>query len=72
MGSTSVPGLDSKQVIDILIGIKNLNTADQMIPEMVKLGYEYVSEFENVLPERRYFKKKEAEHLHTVVCGNEF
>jgi len=45
VGSTSVPGLDSKPVIDILIGVKNLNTADQMIPEMVKLGFEYVSEF---------------------------
>jgi len=72
VGSTSVPGLDSKPVIDILIGVKNINTADQMIPEMVKLGYEYVSEYEKVLPERRYFKKKEAEHLHTVVCGSEF
>lgn len=72
VGSTSVPGLDSKPVIDILVGVKNMEEADQMIPGMKKLGYEYVSEYEAVIPERRFFKKKDAVHIHTVVLGSEF
>lgn len=72
VGSTSVPGLDSKPVIDILIGVNDLKEADQMIPEMKKFGYEYVPEYETELPDRRYFKKKDAEHIHTVVFRGEF
>ena len=72
VGSTSVPGLDSKPVIDILIGVNDLKEADQMIPEMKKFGYEYVSEYETEIPDRRYFKKKDAEHIHTVVFRSEF
>jgi len=72
VGSTSVPGLDSKPVIDILIGVNDLKETDQMIPVMKKLGYEYVSEYETEIPGRRYFKKKDTEHIHTVVFGSEF
>jgi len=72
VGSTSVPGLDSKPVIDILIGVNDLKEADQMIPVMKKLGYEYVTEYETEIPDRRYFKKKDAVHIHTIVFGGEF
>ena len=35
--STSVLGLDSKSVIDILLGLNDIKEADQMFPEMKSL-----------------------------------
>jgi len=56
-GSTSVEGLWAKPVIDILLGVHNLDDAQSFIPQMQKLGYEYISKYEDIMPERRYFKK---------------
>ncbi len=57
-GSTSVEGLAAKPIVDIYIGTKTLADAHSMIPCMQSIGYEYVSEFENGLPFRRYFRKE--------------
>ena len=56
-GSTSVPGLAAKPVVDIYIGVKSLADADKMIPFLTELGYNYIKEFEKELPFRRYFRK---------------
>ena len=58
IGSTAVEGLVAKPIIDILIGLKSLDDAEHCIPKLEELNYEYVPEFEDVLPERRYFRKK--------------
>ena len=58
IGSTSVPGLGAKPVIDIMIGVRSLADADaHCIEAIVDLGYEYVKAFEVELPFRRYFRK---------------
>ncbi len=68
MGSTAVPGLPAKPLIDICIGLQNIDDAMQCIEPLKSLGYEYVSEYEKVLPNRRYFRKgqigKRTHHLH--------
>ncbi len=72
IGSTSVPGLGAKPIIDILLGVKKISDADEFIPKMEELGYEYRSHFENVMPYRRYFTKPDHYHVHTVEVTSEF
>ena len=68
MGSTAVPGLPAKPLIDICVGLQDINDAMKCIEPLKALGYEYVSEYEKVLPNRRYFRKgppgKRTHHLH--------
>jgi len=57
IGSTSVPGLSAKPVIDIALGIAALSQAPVYIPALEALGYIYVPEVEAALPSRRYLWK---------------
>lgn len=41
VGSTSIPGVDAKPIIDILIGIENLKDTKQCIPLLERIGYCY-------------------------------
>ncbi|HET9137351.1 MAG TPA: GrpB family protein [Candidatus Kapabacteria bacterium] len=71
IGSTSVNGLASKPIIDILLGVNALADAEAMIPIIVGLGYQYIPEYEAELPQRRYFKKvlpsgAHTHHIHLV------
>lgn len=76
IGSTSVPGLGAKPIIDVMLGVHKLNDAEEIIPNMEHLGYEYVFKFEDIMPERRYFVKSQNEisihHIHTVEITSEF
>lgn len=76
IGSTSVPGLSAKPIIDILAGIKSLSDAPVFIPLLQALGYQYVPEYESQLPERRYLTLTQNDcvvvHLHVVVTGSRF
>lgn len=71
VGSTSVPDLASKPVIDILLVVKNLKIVDQKNPDMIQLGYEPKGEFG--IPNRRYFSKGKEDarthHVHTFEPG---
>ncbi len=77
IGSTSVFDLAAKPIIDILIGVKTLDEAEKCIPILEKMNYQYVPEFEDILPERRYFcKPSQGEghdiHLHMTILGSDF
>lgn len=84
VGSTAVPGLAAKPIIDIMPGVRSLDAFASRIPRLASIGYQYVPEFEKPLPElndpgmpfRRYFRKDErgarAFHLHVVEVGSEF
>ena len=61
VGSTSVPGLAAKPVIDIALSIESFDTLD--IAALEALGYRYVSEYDELTPNRRYFSKP-GYHLH--------
>ena len=66
MGSTSVPGLAAKPVIDITVGVASLALADRYCLEPIQaLGYEYVPQFEDVMPRRRYFRRSDATGMRT-------
>ena len=84
VGSTAVPGLVAKPIIDIMPGVRSLDEFTASIPEIEALGYEYAPETERPDPElndpgmpfRRYFRKdvdgRRAFHLHTVEVASEF
>ena len=55
IGSTSVPGLAAKPVIDIGVGIRSLADASVLIPYIERLAYVYEPALEQLLPERRFF-----------------
>jgi GrpB-like predicted nucleotidyltransferase (UPF0157 family) len=76
VGSTAVPGMGAKPIVDILLGAPSLAIVERSIPAMVETGYRYVPEFERALPQRRYLVKKEGHpgyfHLHAVVYDTPF
>jgi GrpB-like predicted nucleotidyltransferase (UPF0157 family) len=76
VGSTAVPGLGAKPVIDVLIGLPMLAEVERRIPVLEAAGYEYAQKYERQLPDRRYFRKPRlgprAFHLHCVVTGGDF
>ncbi|HEY3672260.1 MAG TPA: GrpB family protein [Acidimicrobiia bacterium] len=57
IGSTAVPGLAAKPVIDTQIGVKDLAATSAIVNALEPLGYEYVPELEATLPFRRYFRR---------------
>jgi len=76
IGSTAVTGLSAKPVIDILLGVGFLQEVEIRIDAICELGYQYVPEFEDVIPDRLYFRKpaegKRTHHLHAVEYGGRF
>jgi len=76
VGSTAVPGLGAKPVIDILVGVPILLEVEDRIPALEAAGYEHVHEYDEQLPDRRYFRKPRvvprAFHVHCVVTGSDF
>ncbi len=74
IGSTSVPGLAAKPIIDMMPTLRDLTDATRCIRPMEALGYEYVPQYEVFLPERRYFQKgyPRTHHVHMVEVGSAF
>ncbi len=68
IGSTAVPGLAAKPVIDIGLGLPDLPAAAGLIPILEQAGYTYEPALEAALPERRFLWRVSAEgqryHLH--------
>lgn len=60
IGSTSVPGLCAKPIIDIQVGLKNTEDLDKTISPMQRL-YTYVKRYEPDWPARRYYCKYKSE-----------
>lgn len=76
IGSTSVPGLVAKPVIDVMLAASSLQEVEMKIAALAELGYAYVAKYEQDLPMRRYFVKSPADslrvHLHAVEAGSQF
>ncbi|WP_192457545.1 GrpB family protein [Musicola keenii] len=71
IGSTSVPGLAAKPVIDILLEVVSLNALDQFNAALECIGY--TARGENGIPNRRYFTKggdQRSHQVHAFVVGD--
>ena len=74
VGSTSIPGLASKPVIDIVVSVTPLMAGTARVPVLEALGYDCRGE--NGIPGRLFFRKglwefKRTHHLHLVEAGHE-
>lgn len=73
IGSTSIPGMKAKPIIDIMPVVQKLEEVEALIPEFEKLGYEFMGEFG--LPGRRYFRKggdARTHHVHIYQVDNRY
>lgn len=73
VGSTAIPGLVAKPLIDIQVGIKILADARKFIPRLEKLGYHYMPERDK--PDEVFMPKGpealRTHYLHIVEIGSE-
>jgi GrpB-like predicted nucleotidyltransferase (UPF0157 family) len=70
IGSTSVPDLCAKPIVDVLIGLRELELTNDQIEGMGRLGYDYLGE--HGLPGRLFFRKEpRTHHVHVVEHGGE-
>ena len=71
IGSTSIPGMKAKPIIDILLEVGDIEKVDAFNEQMRRLGYEPRGEYG--LPRRRYFPKivndDRVVHVHTWQSG---
>lgn len=66
-GSTSVPGMTAKPIIDILVGVENALHTNEIIPKLTAMGYEDLGEAG--IPGRLYLRKRgrHAYNVHIVL-----
>ncbi len=74
VGSTSIPGMDAKPVVDIQVSVASLEPRTVYLESLARMGYShvYVGPFDLVYP----FFQKPAEwpcthHIHLCVAGSE-
>ena len=64
IGSTAVPGLAAKPVIDLMPVVRDLSAVEACYPQFEALGYECVGELG--MPGRRYFRKGGDDRTHQI------
>ena len=73
IGSTAIPGIHAKPIIDMLAEAESLDAIDLRSGEMEGLGYETMGEFG--ISGRRYFRKDNSagartHHVHAFAAGS--
>lgn len=73
VGSTSIPGIYAKPIVDMLVEVRDVGEVDGRSQAMESLGYEVMGEYG--IPGRRYFRKDDREgsrthHVHAFEAGS--
>ncbi|MCA0964828.1 GrpB family protein [Salipiger bermudensis] len=73
IGSTSIPGILAKPIIDMLGVVSTFENVPQLIPTLLNLGYESMGAYG--IDERQYFRKvdisgRRTHHLHVFAAGS--
>lgn len=72
IGSTSIPNMCAKPIIDLLIEVKDISNIDQYQTQCEALGYTYLGEYG--IPNRRYLEKEidglPQYHIHIFPYGD--
>lgn len=72
IGSTAVPGMSAKPIMDILLEVRGISRLDRPAPEMACMGYGAKGEFG--IPGRRFFVKPDearpTHHVHAYGVGD--
>ncbi len=77
VGSTAVPNLKAKAIIDIMLGVPTLpKDISPSVNYLKSLDYQYIDKYNLIIPERRYFIKNtngiRTHHLHMVSFHSDF
>ena len=74
IGSTSVPGMKSKPIIDILIAVQDLDLVASCVEPLRTIGYEYRPMNKEIIPDTEYFRKGSSgantHHIRMVKTGS--
>ncbi len=74
IGSTAVPGLGAKPIIDIMVGVRHVVDGERCVAPLEGLGYFHKGLDD--IPGHRYFRKpvngKRTHQIHMVEVGGEF
>lgn len=75
IGSTSVPGLAAKPVVDMLVTAPDLAAVDRVVAQLRAAGWSYRPEHERVMPSRRFCHLDDAAgrrlaNLHAWAAGD--
>lgn len=70
IGSTAIPGIDAKPIIDTMVTVRHLDDAVDCIAPLQELGYAFIDYPQNT--DRRFFRKGKprTHHLHIVAAGS--
>ncbi|HGH7182867.1 GrpB family protein [Bacillus luti] len=72
IGSTAVEGLAAKPLIDMMIGVKDLQITEEWTENLSEIGYEYVPK---ETPNWRFFRKGKwragTHHLHVYIYNSD-
>jgi GrpB-like predicted nucleotidyltransferase (UPF0157 family) len=72
-GSTAIPRMTAKPIIDILGGVETLTGAEALATRLCEIGYSTSAEFNASLSDRKWFMRwaegRRTHHLHVVVHG---
>jgi GrpB-like predicted nucleotidyltransferase (UPF0157 family) len=68
IGSTAIPQIHAKPIIDMLVEVKDILKIDTYSSEMEALGYQAMGEFG--ISGRRYFRKGRTHHIHSFKVGS--
>ncbi len=75
MGSTSIPGLEAKPIIDLMIAVRTMDEAQPLISPIEELGYSFWTQspkdklfFVKGMPP---YGKKRTHHIHIVTIDGE-
>jgi GrpB-like predicted nucleotidyltransferase (UPF0157 family) len=67
IGSTSVPDLASKPIVDVLVGVKGAHNLDKVADSLSKHDYVYYEKLNSTMPYRRFFVKLKSKPGNLVV-----
>jgi GrpB-like predicted nucleotidyltransferase (UPF0157 family) len=71
IGSTAVPGMPAKPIIDCMAAVASMEVADQLVAQLCLNGYTTSDEFNRSLGDRRWLMRHAAgrrtHHLHLVL-----
>ena len=72
VGSTAVPGLVAKSIVDVMVGVRQLSDGKRCIAPLDNVGYEYRGD--GGFPNHLFWRKGDPRqvHLHMVEHENDF
>ncbi|MCS7040039.1 MAG: GrpB family protein [Caldilineales bacterium] len=70
IGSTAIPGIPAKPILDIGVAVQRFEEAAACVPLLERLGYEYLGE--NGIPRRHFLRRGHptTHHLHITEIGS--